>query len=398
MRRFEATGTPLSGRLDWERGGNMKRRGLAFAAVIAAMALVVAACNSNTGTSASGSATGSALPGTGHKVCFVADVGGVNDKSFNQQIYEGLQQSVTDTGITLNYVTSKTAADYTPSIQNYVSEGDCDLIVLAGFNMGDALVKSAKANPDQKYAIVDYDIFDFSVTPPKDLTFPNVSEITFQTDQAAFLAGYLAAGMTKTGTVATYGGVFFPTVTIFMNGFAAGIDKYNKDNSSSVKLLGWDPATQKGVQVSTDPSVGFYTPAEGRRVAEDFISENADIILPVAGGTGIGTMAAAQDAGNVYGIWVDTDGCVAAAEYCSLFLTTVEKHMNVAVEKTVTDTLAGTFKGGLYVGTLENDGVGIADYHDLSSQVPQELQDKITELKQGIIDGSVSVDPADYAG
>ena len=375
----------------------MKRRGFAFAATIAAMALVVAACNSNTGTSASGSTSGSALPGTGHKVCFVADTGGVDDHSFNQQIYEGLQQSTTDLGVTLNYVTSKSAADYTPSIQNYVSEGDCELIVLAGFNMGDALVKSATANPDQKYAIVDFNIFDFSVIPPKDLTFPNVSELTFQTDQAAFLAGYLAAGMTKTGTVATYGGVLaFPTVTIFMNGFAAGIRKYNQDAGTTVKLLGWDPEKQKGVGVSTDSSVAFTSPDDGRRIAEDFISENADIILPVAGGTGVGTMAAAQDAGNVYGIWVDTDGCVAAAQYCPLFLTTVEKHMNVAVEDTVKSVLDGSFKGGLYVGTLENDGVGIADYHDFASKVPQELQDKINELKQGIIDGSVSVDPADY--
>ena len=371
----------------------MRRRWFTLATVCAALALVVAACGKDSGTGAS--ATGS-LPGTGHTICFVADVGGVNDKSFNQQIYEGLTKAQTDLGITLKYVTSKTGADYAPNIQNYVNQ-DCELIVLAGFNMGDALVKSAKANPDQKYTIVDYDIYDFSdPNHPKDVTLPNVSELTFQTDQAAFLAGYLAAGTTKTKTVATYGGTFFPTVTIFMNGFAAGIRKYNQDNSTTVKLLGWNPDTQKGLEVSPDPSVGFYTPAEGRRVAEDFISENADIILPVAGGTGIGTMAAAQDAGNVYGMWVDTDGCVSAPEYCPLFLTTVEKHMNVVVENTVKATLDGTFKGGLYVGTLANNGVGIADYHQLSSMVPQALQDKITQLKQGIIDGSVSVDPKDY--
>ena len=328
----------------------------------------------------------------------MADVGDVNDKSFNQQIYEGLTQAQTDLGIDLSYVTAKTSADYAPFIQEYVNQ-DCDLIVLAGFNMGDALVKSAKANPDQKYTIVDYDIYDFSNPDnPKDVTLPNVSELTFQTDQAAFLAGYLAAGTTKTGTVATYGGTFFPTVTIFMNGFAAGIRSYNQDNGTSVKLLGWNPETQKGVEVSTDAAVGFTSPADGRRIAEDFISEKADIILPVAGGTGIGTMAAAQNAGNVYGIWVDTDGCVSDPADCPLFLTTVEKHMNVAVENTVSATLDGTFKGGLYVGTQKgNDGVGMAPCHDLAaSTIPQALQDQITQLKQGIIDGSVSVDPADY--
>jgi basic membrane protein A len=139
--------------------------------------------------------------------------------------------------------------------------------------------------------------------------------------------------------------------------------------------------------------VVFPPPAAGRRIGEDLLSEGADIILPVAGGTGIGTMAAIQDAGNALGIWVDTDGCIAAADYCDLFLTTVEKHMNVAVYDTVQAALDDTFQGGLYVGTLENDGVGIAE---LSSQVPAEVASKIEELQQGIIDGSVSYDPEDY--
>lgn len=367
-------------------------------ALLAILSIVAAACASDDAQpAASGGSgtTGQALPGEGHTVCFVADVGGVDDKSFNQQIYEGLQQAETELGIEFKYVTSASAADYAPFIQAYVDQ-DCDLIVLAGFNMGTDLVTSAEVNPDQLYTIVDYDIYDFSGDAPVDVTLDNVSELTFQTDEAAFLAGYAAAGSTKTGKVATYGGVFFPTVTIFMNGFAAGVRAYNQDNGTSVELLGWDPDTQEGLQVSSDPSVGFYSPAEGRRVGEDFISEGADIILPVAGGTGLGTMAAAQDAGNVIGVWVDTDGCVAAAEYCSLFLTTVEKHMNVAVADSVESVLNDTFVSGLYVGTLENDGVGISDYHELDAQVPQELKDKIEELKQGVIDGTVSVDPADY--
>jgi basic membrane protein A len=374
-------------------------RELRVVAAFAIVALIAAACAADEttggggGTGATQATGGGALPGEGSRVCFIADVGGVDDKSFNQQIHEGLEQAQTDLGVEYSYVTSKSAADYAPFIQDYVTQG-CDLIVLAGFNMGTDLVKSAEANPDQKYAIVDYDIFDFSdPNNPQDVTLDNVSELTFQTDEAAFLAGYAAAGTTTTGTVATYGGVFFPTVTIFMNGFTAGVRAYNQDNGTNVEVLGWNPETQDGVQVSSDPAVGFYTPAEGRRVGEDFLSEGADIILPVAGGTGLGTMAAIQDAGNALGVWVDTDGCVSAAEYCDLFLTTVEKHMSVAVFDTMQSVLDGTFQGGLYVGTLENDGVGISELND---QVPQELRDKIEELKQGIIDGSVSVDPADY--
>jgi basic membrane protein A len=131
-------------------------------------------------------------------------------------------------------------------------------------------------------------------------------------------------------------------------------------------------------------------------VTEDLISEGADIILPVAGPVGLGAAAAAQDAGGVNLIWVDVDGCVSAPEFCSLFLTSIEKHMDVAVHEAMKSVVDGTFQGGIYSGTLENDGVGIAPYHEFESQVPPELSSEIDELKQGIIDGTVSVDPKDY--
>ncbi len=112
---------------------------------------------------------------------------------------------------------------------------------------------------------------------------------------------------------------------------------------------------------------------------------------------GLGSAAAVQDAGDAWLVWVDTDGFVSASEYGPLFLTSVMKNMDVAVEDTMASVVDGSYAGGLYSGTLENDGVGIAPYHDWESQVPQELKDKIEELKAGIIDGSVSVNPADYA-
>ena len=176
---------------------------LRLLAVVAVMGIVAAACASDEGTQtgATGGETG-AMPGAGHSVCFIADVGGVDDKSFNQQIYEGLTDAESELGVDFSYVTSSGTADYAPFMQEYVNQG-CDLIVLAGFNMGPDLIKSAEANPDQLYTIVDYDILDFSDPQnPKDVTFDNVSELTFQTDEAAFLAGYAAAGMTTTGTVA----------------------------------------------------------------------------------------------------------------------------------------------------------------------------------------------------
>jgi basic membrane protein A and related proteins len=368
-------------------------------AALSIFALVTAACAQDEGDGDGGNGGAEPLPGEGFHGCYVSDTGGVDDRSFNQTIHEGMLRAEEELGIEYDFVESQSAADYAPNLQAFVGE-DCDLIIPAGFNLGADTVASAEANPDQLYAIVDYDIFDFSDPEnPVDVTLDNVSELTFQTDQAAFLAGYLSAGMTQTGTVATYGGVLFPTVTIFMNGFSAGIRAYNEDNGTDVQLLGWDPdagEAGEGTQVSADPAVGFDNSAEGRRITEDFIAEGADIILPVAGPTGLGTIAAAEDAGDVMVIWVDTDGCVAVPDSCDLFLTSVKKNMDVAVFDTMNSVIEGTFEGGLYVGTLENDGVALGDFNEFDDDVPQELKDRLEELRQGIIDGSVSVSPRDY--
>jgi basic membrane protein A len=367
-------------------------------AVVAILAIVASACATDEDGGGTEPTGGEPLPGEGFHGCYVSDSGGVDDRSFNQTIHEGMLRAETELGIEYDFVESQAASDYAPNLEAFVGQ-DCDLIVPAGFNLGTDTLASAEANPDQLYAIVDWDAFDFATDPPTDITLDNLRELTFQTDQAAFLAGYLAAGMTETGTIATYGGVLFPTVTIFMNGLAAGIRSYNQDNGTDVQLLGWDPdagEAGEGTQVSPDPAVGFDNSAEGRRITEDFIAEGADIILPVAGPTGLGTIAAAEDAGDVSVIWVDSDGCVSVPDSCDLFLTSILKNMDVAVFDTVQAVIDGTFEGGLYVGTLENDGVGLAEFHEFDAAVPQELKDKIEELKAGIIDGSVSVNPRDY--
>ncbi|MGZ8603687.1 MAG: BMP family lipoprotein [Actinomycetota bacterium] len=371
-----------------------------FLAVLAILAMVAAACSDDgepgsdgetggaTGET-TGETTGGELPGAGVVACEVTDTGGIDDKSFNATAFAGLEQAAAELGVEPNVLESQTQDDYGPNIQTFIDQG-CDLVVTVGFLLGDATLAAAQDNPDQKFAIVDVDFFDSEAG--EDITLDNVKELTFATDQAAFLAGYLAAGMTESGIVGTFGGINIPPVTIFMNGFAAGIGKYNEDNDTDVQLLGWDTAAQDGTFTGD-----FENQDNGRRVTEDFISEGADIILPVAGPVGLGAAAAAQDAGNVQMIWVDTDGCVSAAEYCPLFLTSIMKNMNIAVFDSIASVVNGDFTGGLYSGTLENGGVGLAEYHEFDSAVPQELKDAITELQAGVIDGSVSVDPADYA-
>jgi basic membrane protein A len=351
-------------------------------AVLAVFGMLAAACANDTGTGDGGeSSSASAKPGEGMTGCEVTDTGGIDDKSFNATAYKGLTDAESQLGIKASFLESQSQQDYEPNIQAELDAG-CSLIVTVGFLLGDATAKAAKKNPDQSFAIVD---FAYDPEPA------NVLGLTFQTDQAAFLAGYLAAGMTKSGKVGTFGGLNIPPVTIFMNGFWAGIQKYNQDNAADVQLLGWDAAKQDGTFTGD-----FENQDNGRRVTEDLISEGADIVLPVAGPVGLGAAAAAQDAGNVNLIWVDTDGCVSASEYCSLFLTSVMKNMDVAVFDAMKAVVDGTFQGGVYSGTLENGGVGIAPYHDFDSTIPSELKAKIDELEQGIIDGTVSADYNDY--
>jgi basic membrane protein A len=359
----------------------MLRRARLMAA-LAVLTMIAAACASNTGGGSSSSGSASEMPGTGMSGCEVTDTGGIDDKSFNATAWKGLQDAQTKLGITAKYLESQSQQDYAPNIDAFVQQ-KCDLIVPVGFFLGDATKASAKDNPDQNYAIV-----DFAYDPP----IKNVLGLTFATDQAAFLAGYLAAGMTQSGKVGTFGGANIPTVTIYMNGFWAGVQKYNQDNGTSVEVLGWKAPTQQGTFTGD-----FENQDNGRRVTEDLISEGADIVLPVAGPVGLGAAAAAQNAGGVDIIWVDTDGCVSASNYCSLFLTSILKNMDVAVFTAMKSVVDGTFKGGgVYTGTLENNGVGIAPYHDFDTKVPSDLKSKIDSLKQGIIDGSVSVDYKDY--
>jgi basic membrane protein A len=211
----------------------------------------------------------------------------------------------------------------------------------------------------------------------------------FSTDQAAFLAGYAAAGMSETGKVGTYGGINLPTVNIFMKGFELGIDQYNEDNGTDVQLIGWSNEANDGLFTGD-----FTDQAKGRATTQTLLDQGADIIMPVAGPVGLGTIEAIEASGaNAKVIWVDTDGCVSVEESCDLFLTSVMKNMDVAVHDVIVAGANDEFEGGTNQGTLENDGVAIAPFHEFDEQVPQELKDRIEELKQQIIDGDIETSP-----
>lgn len=324
------------------------------------------------------------------KACIVTDTGGINDKSFNESAWDGMKAAAKeDSNIDPTYLSSTSSSDYAPNIASFISKG-CGIIVTVGFLMDAATAAAANAHPSQKFAIVD----DAPVVKPG----THVLALQYETDQAGFLGGILAAGMTKTGTVATYGGENFPAVTLYMNGFVAGVRYYDKTFKKSVKVLGWTPgkgacslATCKG----SGTFIGNFTDqTAGKTDTTTFFSEGADIVFPVAGSVGLGSVAAAQSAGaGHYVMWVDSNGCVSDATDCKYFVGTVAKGVEPSVEAAVLSAAKGTFKAGSYIGTLANNGTQL-EYGGV--MVPSSLKAKIAKAKAGIIAGTISVNPNNY--
>ena len=200
------------------------------------------------------------------------------------------------------------------------------------------------------------------------------------------MAGYLAAGVTKTGKVATYGGAPYPTVTIFMEGFAKGVAHYNKIKGKKVQVLGWDSAKQTGEFIGD-----FGNTAKALQTSKNFEQAGADIILPVAGGLGAVTAQNSMTSKKSKVIWVDTDGFVSANKYRSVLLTSVMKGLGNSVGSVIRDVEAGKFTNDAYVGTLKNGGTTIAPYHDLIRVVPSGLRAEVAKLRTGIISGKISI-------
>ncbi len=365
------------------------RGSLKIAAALSVLAVVTAACGSSSGSSSPGGSGGtgssSSAVAAPFKACMVTDTGGIDDKSFNQSSYQGLQAAKTaDPNIAITYLPSTTTADYASNISTFIAQ-KCGIIVTVGFLMAAATEAAAKANPTQKFAIVDCSYASECLTGAKE---PNIDQLVFNTVQDGFLGGYLAAAVSKTHVVATYGGENFGTVTIYEDGFWDGVQYFNKQHHANVKVLGWDETTQKGNFIGNFTDLGA-----GQNLSNTFIGDNADVIFPVAGGVGLGTAKAVQtaDAGgkHVSIEWVDTDGCSNAPQYCSLFLTSVTKGIVTAVKTAVLNAANGTFKGGTYVGTLSNGGAVLSPYHDFASKIPASVQAEIKSLMSQIESGKI---------
>jgi basic membrane protein A and related proteins len=341
---------------------------------VAALAAVVAGCGSKPKHDTSSTASAGAAK---FSACMVTDTGGIDDRSFNASSWAGMQAAKKDNpNVSVSYVQSTSENDYVPNIQSLITK-KCSVIVTVGGLMQQATQQAAKTTAAQKFAIVD------APSGPA-----NVYGMQFNTAQGAFLGGYLAAGMSKTGKVATFGGLAIPPVTIYMDGFWEGVQYYNKQKSKNVQVLGWNEKSPKGGSIANS----FTDQGAGKRIANNFIQQGADVIFPVAGGTGLGAAAAAESSGGkVNVLWVDTDGCVSAAQYCNVFLSSVVKGIGSAVQKTVDAAASGQFPTGSYDGTLQNNGTGLAPFHDFASKVPAALQTELKQIQADIISGKIQI-------
>ncbi|MGN8246807.1 BMP family lipoprotein [Cellulomonas soli] len=352
------------------------------AALSGAVALALAACGSapEDAETTAGTDTGATVD---YKACMVSDSGGFEDKSFNQSGAEGLELAAAELGVEINKVESTAETDFTPNIDQLVAD-NCSLIIGVGFLLEDPIQAAAEANPDIDFALVDSSFSDPDFNP---VTLENAKPLLFNTQEAAFLAGYAAAGVSTTHTIATFGGIQLPSVTIFMDGFADGAKQYDADNGTTTTVLGWDKAAQTGSFTGD-----FENQANGQNLAKGFIDQGADVIMPVAGPVGLGAAAAAQEAGNVKIVGVDADWFLTAPDYAPIVLTSVMKEISAAVFDTIEQGVNGEFTSDPYVGTLENEGIGLAPFHDNESLVSAELSAKLDELKASIISGDLVVD------
>lgn len=354
------------------------------AALGGAVALALAACGSapEAEPAAGGDETAAA---TDFKGCVVSDAGGFDDKSFNQLSYEGTKEATDELGADFAEVQSDSEADFASNLESLVAES-CDAIVSVGFALSAATVESATANPEIDYILVD-DAADNDFDGTKDAD--NIKPLLYDTAQAAFLAGYLSAGYSATNGVSkvgTFGGQPYPTVTIFMDGFKQGVEYYNKVKGAAVQVIGY----QGGDQGSF--TGGFEANDTAKQVAAGIIDQGVDVILPVGGPIYQSAMDAIADSGREIAlIGADADVFETDPSTQDLVLTSILKNMKLSTFEAVTSSGNDEFDPEAYVGTLENEGVGIAPLHNFESKVDAGLVTELEDLKQQIIDGKIPV-------
>ena len=293
------------------------------------------------------------------KIGMVADIGGINDESFNQSAWEGLQKAEKDFGIEVKVIESKQASEYLQNMESLLDE-DVDMVIGVGYTMKEDIEKQAKNYPDKQFVLIDetYDSIPENVTP-----------ILFRENEAAYLTGLVAGKMTENNNVGFIGGIQTPVISRFEYGYKAGVKEANKDCNVNVQYAGT-----------------FSDAAKGKSIANQMYGNGSDIILAAAGGTGLGSIESAKEQ-NKYAIGVDRDQRDLEPKNV---LTSALKKVNVGVYDTVKEFIEGKLKGGQEkVYGLKEDGVGIPE--TTKNLVPQEIIDYVNSMIEKIKNDEIKV-------
>jgi basic membrane protein A len=312
-------------------------------------------------------------------VCQITDTGSVFDNTFQQTVHQGVLDAEKTLGIKAEVLQSFEEGDYEKHLTTFV-ERRCDLIVSAGYMLGDITIAFAQENPDIIFTLIDVDV---------ETDLPNLVNQVYQIDEAAFLAGYLAARMTETGKVATYGGMPLQPVMLFMDGFTRGVSYYNREKGVNVQVIGWNINNPDGGMFVNS----FDNMDLGVEIGNELINQNVDVIFPVAGQVGLGTAMVMMERDAGYIIGVDSDWAVENPEFASVILTSVLKNTGVTTYEIIRRVVEGKFEAGKYVGRLNNDGVGLAPFYELERNIPEQIRNEIQEIREKIIIGEIELSP-----
>lgn len=350
----------------------MRKRTLLFM-LLSLLALLLAACGGSSEEPAAGGeesaqtteeATGGEEAMT-FKVGLVTDVGEIDDKSFNQSAWEGVLRAQEELGAEVDYIETKDAKDYEENIRLFADQG-YNVIVTVGFALGEATAKMAEEYPDIYFIGVDQ--FQAPGTEK-----PNLAGLIFNEDKAGFLAGALAAQLTKSGKIAAVLGTdLVPPVVAFKEGYEAGARYINPD----IEIIStYHPG---GLDVAfTDPEWGAAT-------AKQAIDQGADVIFGAGGKTGNGALIEAASHPGVYCIGVDTDQWLTVPEAHPCLVSSAMKLITPGVFDLIKLAKEGNFPSGNYVGE-----VGLAPFHDFEDDIPQEVKDKLKEIEEGLRNGTI---------
>jgi basic membrane protein A and related proteins len=344
-------------------------RAIAIALTFAVGAFGVAACgSSDSGGSSSGSSSSASTAPQGKKikVGLVTDIGGLNDRSFNQLANQGLQNAIKQLGVDGRVLISKQNSDYIPNLTT-LAQQKYDLIIGNGFLMADAVETAAKKFPQQKFAIIDYSPLAMKSKPK------NVVGLPFKEQEAGYLVGYLAGLYAKDngGSVSSVGGQKIPPVDHYIAGFQAGAKKANP----SVKTL-------------NGYSQSFTDQAKCKEIALDQIAKGSKVVFQVAGSCGLGAIDAAKEK-SMQAIGVDADQSYLGPQ----IITSALKKVDVAVFDAIKSVQDNTYKGGAdVIASLKTNGVGIGKI----SAAGQKYADQVKEIQQQILDGTIT--PPDTVG